>query len=593
MCGIVGYSGKKNSVKIVLEGLKTLEYRGYDSWGIAVRDKGKLKIFKKIGEINTKLSMLPLPKTTCAIGHTRWATHGGVTITNAHPHTSIGKDFVLAQNGIVENYGILKDMLEKRKHKFVSQTDTEVIVRLIEQQIPKTYTLKDAVRKAFNILQGRNTIIILDSKEDDHIIAVRNGSPLILGVGKDEIFLASDALAFTKYTKDVVFLDNFDLIEIFGNKFKIYDAKTGKEKKYKVTKLISKTENISKGRYNHFMLKEIVEQRDSLLRAVNHKLKDLKPLINAISNSNRIYVTGAGTAGFASGQIAYYLKNISKVDSIDIKSYDFQSYLPILKKEDLVIAVSQSGETADTIEVLEYAQGLGCKIACIVNVEGSTIHRMSDLKYLINAGPEICVASTKVFTSQCVFGYLLAKSIVGEYRGAKTEVKKLSENLKKYFTEKTFKHIKNLVKKIKQKNHFFILGKGQNTFISLEGALKVKEISYKHFEGFSAGELKHGVIALIERNTPVFSIISDDEFSKDLISATEEVKARHALTIGVGDKKFKNEECFKYFLPVVKSEELSAIANVVPFQLLSYFLAVSLGNSVDKPRNLAKSVTVK
>ncbi|HCC67907.1 TPA: glutamine--fructose-6-phosphate transaminase (isomerizing), partial [Patescibacteria group bacterium] len=477
MCGIVGYSGKKNSVKIVLEGLKTLEYRGYDSWGIAVRDKGKLKIFKKIGEINTKLSMLPLPKTTCAIGHTRWATHGGVTITNAHPHTSIGKDFVLAQNGIVENYGILKDMLEKRKHKFVSQTDTEVIVRLIEQQIPKTYTLKDAVRKAFNILQGRNTIIILDSKEDDHIIAVRNGSPLILGVGKDEIFLASDALAFTKYTKDVVFLDNFDLIEIFGNKFKIYDAKTGKEKKYKVTKLISKTENISKGRYNHFMLKEIVEQRDSLLRAVNHKLKDLKPLIDAISNSNRIYVTGAGTAGFASGQIAYYLKNISKVDSIDIKSYDFQSYLPILKKEDLVIAVSQSGETADTIEILEYAQGLGCKIACIVNVEGSTIHRMSDLKYLINAGPEICVASTKVFTSQCVFGYLLAKSIVGEYRGAKTEVKKLSENLKKYFTEKTFKHIKNLVKKIKQKNHFFILGKGQNTFISLEGALKVKEIS--------------------------------------------------------------------------------------------------------------------
>jgi len=537
--------------------------------------------------------MLPLPKTSCAIGHTRWATHGGVTMTNAHPHISTTKDFILAQNGIVENYSTLKKMLEKKKYTFKTQTDTEVIVRLIEQQTKKDETFRDSVRKAFNMLEGRNTIIVLDSKEDNHIIAVKNGSPLALGIGKDELFLASDALAFTKYTKDVVFFDNLDLIEIKGNKFKIYDSKTGKEKKYKITKLNSKVEDISKGKYDHFMLKEILEQQDTILKAVNYKLDDLKPLIDIIKKAKRIYITGAGTAGFASGQIAYYLRTISNIDVLDVRPYDFASYFPILKKDDLIIAVSQSGETADTIEVLEYAKELGCTIASIINVEGSTIHRMSDLPYLIHAGPEICVASTKVFTSQCVFGYLLAKSMVGEYTGAREEVESLSSGLREYFTEKVFNHIKKLVRSIKNRNHFFILGKEQNSYIALEGALKIKEISYKHFEGFSAGELKHGVIALIEKGTPVFTIISDDMCSKDLLSATEEVRARGAYTVGVGDSKFRKEECFNFFLPVVKSKELSALSNVVVFQLLSYFLAFSLGNSVDKPRNLAKSVTVK
>ncbi|MCD4756463.1 glutamine--fructose-6-phosphate transaminase (isomerizing) [bacterium] len=593
MCGIVGYSGKQNSSKIVLEGLKTLEYRGYDSWGIAVQDKNQIKIFKEIGEIKTKLSMLPLPKTSCAIGHTRWATHGGVTMTNAHPHISTTKDFILAQNGIVENYTPLKNMLKKKNYKFKTQTDTEVIVRLIEQQTNKEDTFRDSVRGAFNMLEGRNTIIVLNSKQKENIIAVKNGSPLVLGIGKDELFLASDALAFTRYTKDVVFFDNLDLIEIKGNKFKIYDSRTGKEKKYKITKLNSKVEEVSKGKYDHFMLKEILEQKDTISKAVNYKLEEIKPLIEEMKKSNRIYITGAGTAGFASGQIAYFLRSISKVDILDIRPYDFTSYLPILKKDDLVIAVSQSGETADTIEVLEYAQEIGSTIACIVNVEGSTIHRMSEFKYLIHAGPEICVASTKVFTSQCVFGYLLAKSMVGEYTEAREEVESMSSELGEYFSEKTFEHIKGLVKKIRGRNHFFILGKDQNAYIALEGALKIKEISYKHFEGFSAGELKHGVIALIDKGTPVFTIISDDMCSKDLLSATEEVRARGAYTVGVGSSKFKGEECFDYFLPVVKGKGLSSIANVIPFQLLSYFLAVSLGNSVDKPRNLAKSVTVK
>ena len=593
MCGIVGYIGKQNSSRIVLEGLKNLEYRGYDSWGIAVNYKDGIEVFKKVGEIDIKKDKLPLPKTSSSIGHTRWATHGGVNHTNAHPHYSTKKDFILAQNGIVENYQQLKEELVKEKYRFKTETDTEVIVRLIEEECKSSKDLRKAVNKAFNKLEGRNTIILLDSKEDNHIIAIRNGSPLVLGVGKDGIFLASDALAFAKYTKDVVFLNNFDLVEIEGTKFNIYDANTGKKKDYKITTLNNKIKGVSKGKYDHFMIKEIVEQKDTVLNASNFKLEELKPLLKAIKDANRVYITGAGTAGFASGQIAYYLRNIANIDALDVRAYDFGTFLPILKKEDLVIAVSQSGETADTIEILEFAKDLGCKLGCIVNVEGSTIHRMCDYKYLSNAGPEICVASTKVFTSQCTFGYLVSKSLIGKYKEAQMYIRELSDGLSEYFNDNTFNHIKKLTKKIKSDEHFFILGKGQNAYISLEGALKVKEISYKHFEGFSSGELKHGVIALVEDNTPVFSIISDDIDSKDIISATEEVKAREAFTIGVGDIKFKDENCFKYFVPTVSSKELSALSNVIAFQLLSYFLASSLDRNIDKPRNLAKSVTVK
>jgi glucosamine--fructose-6-phosphate aminotransferase (isomerizing) len=593
MCGIVGYIGKQNSSHIVLEGLKNLEYRGYDSWGIAVNSKDGIEVFKKVGEIDLSKNKLPLPKTSVAIGHTRWATHGGVNQKNAHPHYSSQKDFILAQNGIVENYQQLKNDLVNKEYTFETETDTEVIVRLIEECKKENSDLREALRCAFNQLDGRNTVILLDSNEANHIIAVRNGSPLVLGISDDGIFLASDALAFAKYTKDVVFLDNFDLVEIKGDEFNIYDAKTGIKKDYKITTLTNKIKGVSKGEYEHFMIKEIVEQKDTVLKAANFKEEELKPLIKAIKNANRVYITGAGTAGFASGQIAYYLRNIANIDALDVRAYDFETFLPILTKDDLVIAISQSGETADTIEILEFAKDLGCKLGCIVNVEGSTIHRMCDYKYLSNAGPEICVASTKVFTSQCTFGYLLSKSLIGEYKEAKIYIQELSDSLDEYFNDKTFDQIKELAKEIKDHEHFFILGKGQNSYISLEGALKVKEISYKHFEGFSAGELKHGVIALVEDDTPVFSIISDDDHYKDIISATEEVKARGAFTVGVGDIKFKDESCFKYFLPTADSKELSALSNVIAFQLLSYFLASSLDRNIDKPRNLAKSVTVK
>jgi len=590
MCGIFGYIGDSNAPEIIHQGLKRLEYRGYDSWGISIINGDKIETIKDIGHIPEKIERNL--KSTIGIGHTRWATHGGVTITNAHPHISSDKRFVIAQNGIVENYESLKNTLSKKGYIFNTQVDTEVILKLIEDNLKKNNDIRNAFIKAFKKLEGRNTVILLDS-ETKKIYAIRNGSPLILGVNKDNIYLASDPLAFNHLTKSIVEINNGELVGIEKGNFSIYDIFKEKEikRKPKEEKLLNI--DIDKGKYDHYMLKEIVEQQFTVLKATSYSLKDLKPLIEKIKTSKNIYTIGAGTAAYAGDQVSYYLRKIAKKNSVSIRSYETESYINIVGKDDVVIAFSQSGETADTLEAIETFKKNKAYICSVINMPGSTLSRMSDIFFMSNAGSEICVASTKVFTSQVSFGYLLAKSLMNEYSEAKKELSFLSQNLGAFFNEKTFNNIKKISELLKNKEHFFILGKGQNYHIAQEGALKIKEISYKHFEGFAAGELKHGVIALIEKGTPVISIISDDANYKDLISATYEVKARGALTIGVGDKKFNKEKSFDYFIPVAQSNELKAIADVIPFQLISYYLALSLGNSIDKPRNLAKSVTVK
>ena len=590
MCGIFGYVGDSNAPEIIHQGLKRLEYRGYDSWGISIIENNKIKTIKNIGHIPERIEKKL--KANIGIGHTRWATHGGVTITNAHPHISSDKRFVIAQNGIVENYTSLKNSLLKKGYTFNTQVDTEVILKLIEDNLKKDNDIKNSFIQAFKKLEGRNTVILLDSKTKK-IYAIRNGSPLILGVNKNNIYLASDPLAFNHLTKSIVEINNGELVEIEKGKFSIYDIFKEKdiERKAKVEKLLNI--DIDKGQYEHYMLKEIVQQQFTILKATSYSLKELEPLIDKIKKSENIYTIGAGTAGYASDQVSYYLRKISKRNAISIKAYEIESYVDIVGKDDVVIAFSQSGETADTLEAVETFKKNGAYICSVINMPGSTLSRMSDIFFMSNAGSEICVASTKVFTSQISFGYLLAKSLINEYSEAKNELSILSQNLETFFNEKTFSNIKKISKLLKNKEHFFILGKGQNYHIAQEGALKIKEISYKHFEGFAAGELKHGVIALIEKGTPVISIISDDTNYKDMISATYEVKARGALTIGVGDSKFSKENSFDYFIPVAQCSELKAVANVIPFQLISYYLALSLGNSIDKPRNLAKSVTVK
>ncbi len=591
MCGIFGYTGKSIANDLVYQGLKRLEYRGYDSWGIAVNNHGKIEMFKAVGEIQDKKELQELPRTTTAIGHTRWATHGGVTVNNAHPHMASDNSFSLAQNGIVENYANLKAELEKKGYKFTTQTDTEVIVKLIEESLKSTTKFQDAVKQAFKLLEGRNTIAILRTNGD--ILAVRNGSPLVIGIAKDGIFLASDALSFAQHTRNVVFVDDNDFVSISDGKLSIENILTGKTKKIEIQKLQNTYSEINKGKYDHYMIKEIVEQSQTIINATNYTSKELEPLAEYIEKTHRVYVIGAGTAGFAAGQIAYFLRNIAHIDAQDVRSYEFKTYLNILSSKDLLIAVSQSGETADTIEILEMAKKKGCKIASIVNMLGTTISRMSDFKYYTNAGPEICVASTKVFTAQCAWGYILSKSIGGKLRDGKQNISQLGLLLTSYFSKRTYKDIEEIAKVLKNKEHMFVLGKGENAYTALEGALKIKEISYKHIEGFMAGELKHGVIALISKGTPVFGIISDDGDSNDIISAMEQVKARGALTIGIGDSQFNKLKVFDYFLSVPQAREVNNISNVIPFQLISYFLSKELGNNIDKPRNLAKSVTVK
>ncbi len=590
MCGIFGYVGNENASDQIANGLKRLEYRGYDSWGIAVLcDKNGLSVVRKTGAIGDLSSIDKLPHSSIGIGHTRWATHGGVKTKNAHPHKSSDGRFAVAQNGIVENYQQLKSELIKKNHKFISETDTEVIVRLIEEKLKKTPDIKEASMKAFAELEGRNTIIILVADRQE-IIAIRNGSPLVIGIGDNEYFIASDTLSFADKTDTVIFIENQQLVHIHNGQIKLFDCVDGREIKHQVEKLTHTATDISKEGYEHFMLKEIMEQPDTIRAATAYTEKELTPLVEAIKRAETVYTVGAGTAGYAAGQIAYYLRKYAKKRAFEIKSYEFNTFNNIWGKNDLLIAVSQSGETADTIEVLEHAKERKVKIASIVNMLGSTTTRLSDFAYMSRTGAEVCVASTKAFTAQIAWGLLLAHCVNDGYKFAKNEIKKTTQKLESFLNKKNVDSIKKIAANLASQEHFFILGKGENYYTAMEGALKIKEITYKHFEGFPAGELKHGVIALIDKGTTVMGIIDEDEFKNDMLSAMAEVKARGANTIVIGKK---NNELFDSFVRTASTEIGNAILNIVPFQLLSYYLGVHLNNDPDKPRNLAKSVTVK
>ncbi|MCA9381938.1 glutamine--fructose-6-phosphate transaminase (isomerizing), partial [Candidatus Dojkabacteria bacterium] len=562
----------------------------YDSWGVAVIDK-KLHVHKTTGAIGDLAKLRTLPKSNTGIGHTRWATHGGVTNVNAHPHFSSDESFVLAQNGIVQNYQELKEKLTKKGHKFVSETDTEVIVRLIEDELKRTKTLRVAVERAFKKLTGRNTIIILENSKVPHIIAVRNGSPLVVGKGDKEIFIASDTLSFSDKTDKVYMLDNYDLVELNGKGPQFFNVQTGEEIKKRATKLDSKIEEIGKEGYDHYMLKEITEQKNTILEASSYEESDFKDIVTAIKKASTIYTLGAGGASFAAEQVSYYLRDIAGLRAINIKPYDINSYVHLFKKNDLLIAISQSGETADTIEAIELAKERGVKIASAVNMLGSTITRISDYQFLSRSGPEICVISTKSGSAQVTFGYLLAMTYIGKHKQAKKDLKGLSSDLEKFFNKKQLTQIRNLAKTLAKKEHLYLLGRGQNFEPAIVGALNIKEASYLHAEGFSAGELKHGVIALISKGTYVIAFVSNDEEKGEMLNAIAEVKARGAKVIGIAEE---NNNLFDEFVKMPsKNNPAGAITNIIPCQLFGYYIAVARGHNPDKPRNLAKSVTVK
>lgn len=589
MCGIIGYKGSGIVTDELVEGLKRMEYRGYDSWGVAALTPSGVFVEKKVGAIGEGKLTLPPTDALLGIAHTRWATHGGVTQANAHPHQSSDGRFLVAQNGIVENYLELKADLERQGYQFQTPTDTEVIVHLIHAELQTADSFPEAVRRAFLKLTGRNTIIVLD-RPTQSMVAVRLGSPLVLGHLRDGgVMLASDTLPLAGKADEVTYLDDSHMV-VINSTTSILNVQTGAVLKPKRQRLDLVEQRIDKEGFDHFMLKEVVEQQHTIVQAVGYSESELLPLVQAIKKAQTVYTIGAGTAALAAGQIARFLRVHAAVPAQELRSYEIDSFLPLMSKKDLLLVVSQSGETADTLEAVAKARQQGVAVASIVNMIGSTLGRTADFSFLSRSGPEICVASTKAYTAQVSWGYLVAMTVAGRHAAARQQIQAVAKQLEEYFGRDPFPQFRQLAKKLKKHRHFFVIGKDQHFYTALEGALKIKEITYKHFEGFSAGELKHGVIALIEEGTPVFGVVGSDVHKAEVLNALAEVKARGAQIIGVAAE---SHEFFDIHLSAADGGELDAITKVIPFQLLSYFLGVELGNDPDKPRNLAKSVTVK
>jgi glucosamine--fructose-6-phosphate aminotransferase (isomerizing) len=590
MCGIFGYVGKKqNATTAVLDGLKRLDYRGYDSWGIAILKNKKIFVDKYVGIVDKKL--LKLPESSIAIGHTRWATNGAVTVPNAHPHWASDKSFVLAHNGIAENYEEIKTKLEQKGYVFVSETDTEVIVHLIEEKRKIVHELAEAVRLAFNELTGRNTIIVLAN--DGQIIAARNGSPLVVGVADNfsEIYLSSDTLSFAPHVSDIIVLDNGQMVTCYQKRVTVYDIQSGKHIRYKLEKNTITESKIDKEKYDHFMIKEIYEEPFVIKRVIGQSDQNYQEFALAIKKARNVYCIGSGTAGAAAAQTAYYLRVYGNLHATGLIGAEARDYYDLIGKEDILISPSQSGETADVLEVIEAVKKKGTTIASFVNMPGSMITRLSDYKFMAHAGPEICVMSTKIFVAQLSWGYLVAKAVQGKLAEGKKMLEKLDHRVNDFLHDAhAIAAIKHLATLLARKPHIFLLSKGQNLQIIKEGMVKIIEGSYIHAHAVPAGDLKHYIITLMEPGVPVIFVLSNDNVKMDLMNSLNEVKARGSNIIGIAPQK---EKGFDEYIHVPDMGEVSAIANIVPLQLLAYYMAVSLKHNVDRPRNIAKSVTVK
>lgn len=590
MCGIFGYVGeKRDAAEAVREGLKRLDYRGYDSWGVCVAQNNEVFLQKQVGIIS---DIRPsLPESTVGIGHTRWATHGKVSETNAHPHYASDKSFVLAQNGIAENADALKKQLGKDGYAFISETDTEVIVRLVEKKRKKTKTLEEAVRLAFKDLTGRNTVIVLASNGD--IIAARNGSPLVLGIDKSgrELYFSSDVFSFAPHVERVLVLENGQMAVCRDRAMVVSSIATGKKIKpiFEINKL--KDVQTSKAPHDHYMIKEILEAPMVIRQVAAEEDKRLLELARAVKRARAVYCIGSGTAGAAAAQTAYYLRVYGGIRAEALVGAEAGDYRSLIGKNDLIISPSQSGETADVLEVLEWAKTKKAKIASFVNMPGSMMTRISDYKFMANAGPEICVMSTKIFVSQIAWGYLLSKAVSGKLAQGKKNLRSLARTVETYLANTDHaRTIESTAHKLAKEKHVFLLGKGQNLQIMKEAMVKIIEGSYIHAHAIPAGDLKHYAITLMEEGSCVLTAVSEDDDKDAVLNAVHQVKARGAHVTGIASEQNHN---FSHYLHVPDTAETSAIMNIIPFQVLAYRMAVALGHNVDKPRNIAKSVTVK
>ncbi|MEQ6167049.1 MULTISPECIES: glutamine--fructose-6-phosphate transaminase (isomerizing) [unclassified Ekhidna] len=610
MCGIVGYLGEKESCPILINGLKRLEYRGYDSAGVAIIENGDLKTYKKQGKVVDLEKILPDNSATIGIGHTRWATHGEPNDVNAHPHVSNSGNLAMIHNGIIENYGSLKADLTKRGFTFQSETDTEVFVNFIEDiQKSEGLKLEDALRIALSKVVGAYAIAIISRETPNKLVAARKGSPLVLGLGKDEFFLASDATPIIEHTNEVVYLKDEEIVVIEDGEYSIKDSKDVPQTPY-IQKLELELEAIEKGGHEHFMHKEIFEQPISIADCMRGRLNadsgqltlgGIRNYAKALENADRIIILACGTSWHAGLVAEYIFEDLCRIPVEVEYASEFRYRNPVIKEGDIAIAISQSGETADTLAAIELAKSKGAIVLGVVNTVGSSISRVSHEGAYLHAGPEIGVASTKAFTAQLTVLYMIAlraahnKGTITEskYQELLRELSLIPGKVEKALeSNDKIEHISDMFKDAK---NFLYLGRGYNFPVALEGALKLKEISYIHAEGYPAAEMKHGPIALIDENMPVVVIATRDSSYDKIVSNIQEVKARKGIIIAIvteGDALIPEMADFTIEVPSTH-ESLMPLVSVIPLQLLSYHIAVMRGANVDQPRNLAKSVTVE
>ncbi|MEC3879186.1 glutamine--fructose-6-phosphate transaminase (isomerizing) [Parapedobacter sp. 10938] len=613
MCGIVGYTGRKQAYPILIEGLKKLEYRGYDSAGVALHTGNHLAVYKKQGMVAALEAFAGEAPTrsTVGIGHTRWATHGEPSDRNAHPHLSKSGKIAMIHNGIIENYAQLKDELLKKGYSFSSDTDSEVLLNFIEDiKLNNACSLEEAVRIALKRVSGAYVILLIETEQPETIVAARKGSPLVIGVGKDEHFLGSDASPMLAYTKEVVYINDYELAIVRPDELILKNLGNEHITPF-VQKLDLELAAIEKGNFEHFMLKEIHEQpttiRDSLRGRLNAAegyitLSGLDKIADKLREANRIVIVACGTSWHAGLLGEYLIEELCRLNVEVEYASEYRYRNPIVSSKDVIIAISQSGETADTLVALENAKEQGATIFGIVNVVGSSIARITDAGAYTHAGPEIGVASTKAFTAQLAVLQLLALKLAeirgtlssGLFRTLLNELDAVPDKVE-WIIEHQLANIKDIARRYQDAQSFLFLGRGYNFPIALEGALKLKEISYIHAEGYPAAEMKHGPIALVDDQLPVVFVATRDAYHEKIVSNIQEIHARKGNVLAVVSEGDNSVAGLAQAVMVVPEahEVIAPLLSVIPLQLLSYYIGVARGLDVDKPRNLAKSVTVE
>jgi glutamine---fructose-6-phosphate transaminase (isomerizing) len=595
MCGIFGYVGSPvqdvDVPGMTLAALKRLEYRGYDSWGIAVRNGTGIEVEKHVGKIGQ--ASTTLPASTIGFGHTRWATHGGVTEPNAHPHQDESGRVALIHNGIVENYITLKAGLIARGHEFRSGTDTEVIVHLVEEALahrdnPES-DLTWAVRHAFRQLDGLNAVIVMVVDRQE-LVAVKNVSPLIVGLGDEATYIASDVVALLEYTDRVVYLEDKQVATMTPGKIALTNLDDGRPITIREERVTWRSDDAGVGEYPDFMSKEMAEQPGIIARLADDHAALAQDLADRIQLSYGAFLLGCGTASYAALSGTYLFSRIAQRHINFVLGSEFKYHEHFITPRSLVIALSQSGETADIIEGVNAARARGAQIGALVNVAGSSLARMADVVVPLTAGPEQCVLSTKAYTAKVAILLLTAYAVAGKLEEGQQLLKRAAVGVEQALRGECAETVRAVAARIVDKRHLYVIGRGLAYPTALESALKIKEVSYIHAEGFAGGELKHGVIALIEEDTPCLVFAPMDETRADILSGAMEMRARGGYIIGVSPEP---DEAFHVHIPVADVGDASPLVNVIPAQLLGYHLALLRGYDPDKPRNLAKSVTVK